>query len=164
ETAPENPVNNALWLDMSVEPNMLKRWDALTQTWIELGADVDLSDYPTRSEVTSEINQSASSITTQVRNEISGDISEIQQDVSSLTTRVSNAEGDASQALQTANGLSSRVSNAEDDASEALQTANGFSARITNVEGDVSSLELSLSGVVASVEGNRLVFNSNGLT
>ena len=164
ETAPENPVNNALWLDMSVDPNMLKRWDALTQTWIELGADVDLSDYPTRSEVTSEINQSASSITTQVRNEISGDISEIEQDVSSLTTRVSNAEGDASQALQTANGLSSRVSNAEDDASEALQTANGFSARITNVEGDVSSLELSLSGVVASVEGNRLVFDSNGLT
>ena len=164
ETAPENPVNNALWLDMSVEPNMLKRWDALTQTWIELGADIDLSDYPTRSEVTSEINQSASSITTQVRNEISGDISEIEQDVSSLTMRVSNAEGDASQALQTANGLSSRVSNAEDDASEALQTANGFSARITNVEGDVSSLELSLSGVVASVEGNRLIFNANGLT
>ena len=56
------------------------------------------------------------------------------------------------------------MSNAEDDASEALQTANGFSARITNVEGDVSSLELSLSCVVASVEGNRLVFNSNGLT
>ena len=164
ETAPENPVNNALWLDMSVEPNMLKRWDALTQTWIDLGADIDLSNYPTRSEVTSEINQSASSITTQVRNEISGDISEIEQDVSSLTTRVSNAEGDASQALQTANGLSSRVSNAEDDASEALQTANRFSARITNVEGDVSSLELSLSGVVASVEGNRLIFNANGLT
>ena len=90
--------------------------------------------------------------------------SEFNQTASQLSARVTSAEGDASQALQTANGLSSRVSNAEDDASEALQTANGFSARITSAEGDIASLELSLSGVVASVEGNRLIFNANGLT
>ena len=56
------------------------------------------------------------------------------------------------------------MTTADGKASQALQTANGFSARITNAEGDIASLELSLSGVVASVEGNRLVFDSNGLT
>ena len=60
--------------------------------------------------------------------------------------------------------VTGRVTTADGKASQALQTANGFSARITNAEGDIASLELSLSGVVASVEGNRLVFDSNGLT
>ena len=70
----------------------------------------------------------------------------------------------SSEFSQTASQLSARVTTADGKASQALQTANGFSARITNAEGDIASLELSLSGVVASVEGNRLVFDSNGLT
>ena len=103
----------------------------------------------------------------EVRNTIAdanGNASEALQTAQGLSTRVTNAENDASEALQTASGLSTRVTTADGKASQALQTANGFSARITNAEGDIAFLELSLSGVVASVEGNRLVFDSNGLT
>lgn len=40
---PENPIENALWLDTSVQPNEMKRWNGAA--WEPCGADVDLSAY-----------------------------------------------------------------------------------------------------------------------
>ena len=112
-----------------------------------------------------------------VRDELSGTLTkfetQIEQNAREISTKASQTEVNAlgeeietasSEFSQTASQLSARVTTADGKASQALQTANGFSARITNAEGDIASLELSLSGVVASVEGNRLVFYSNGLT
>ena len=112
-----------------------------------------------------------------VRDELSGTLTKfetrIEQNAREISTKASQTEVNAlgeeietasSEFSQTASQLSARVTTADGKASQALQTANGFSARITNAEGDIASLELSLSGVVASVEGNRLVFDSNGLT
>lgn len=112
-----------------------------------------------------------------VRDELSGTLTkfetQIEQNAREISTKASQTEVNAlgeeietasSEFSQTASQLSTRVTTADGKASQALQTANGFSARITNAEGDIASLELSLSGVVASVEGNRLVFDSNGLT
>ena len=112
-----------------------------------------------------------------VRDELSGTLTkfetQIEQNAREISTKASQTEVNAlgeeietasSEFSQTASQLSARVTAADGKASQALQTANGFSARITNAEGDIASLELSLSGVVASVEGNRLVFDSNGLT
>ena len=112
-----------------------------------------------------------------VRDELSGTLTkfetQIEQNAREISTKASQMEVNAlgeeietasSEFSQTASQLSARVTTADGKASQALQTANGFSARITNAEGDIASLELSLSGVVASVEGNRLVFDSNGLT
>ena len=112
-----------------------------------------------------------------VRDELSGTLTkfetQIEQNAREISTKASQTEVNAlgeeietasSEFTQTASQLSARVTTADGKASQALQTANGFSARITNTEGDIASLELSLSGVVASVEGNRLVFDSNGLT
>ena len=112
-----------------------------------------------------------------VRDELSGTLTkfetQIEQNAREISTKASQTEVNAlgeeietasSEFNQTASQLSARVTTADGKASQALQTANGFSARITNAEGDIASLELSLSGVVASVEGNRLVFDSNGLT
>ena len=112
-----------------------------------------------------------------VRDELSGTLTkfetQIEQNAREISTKASQAEVNAlgeeietasSEFSQTASQLSARVTTADGKASQALQTANGFSARITNAEGDIASLELSLSGVVASVEGNRLIFNANGLT
>ena len=112
-----------------------------------------------------------------VRDELSGTPTkfetQIEQNAREISTKASQTEVNAlgeeietasSEFSQTASQLSARVTTADGKASQALQTANGFSARITNAEGDIASLELSLSGVVASVEGNRLVFDSNGLT
>lgn len=112
-----------------------------------------------------------------VRDELSGTLTkfetQIEQNAREISTKASQTEVNAlgeeietasSEFSQTASQLSARVTTADGKASQALQTANGFSARITNAEGDIASLELSLSGVVASVEGNRLIFNANGLT
>lgn len=112
-----------------------------------------------------------------VRDELSGTLTkfetQIEQNAREISTKASQTEVNAlgeeietasSEFTQTASQLSARVTTADGKASQALQTANGFSARITNAEGDIASLELSLSGVVASVEGNRLIFNANGLT
>lgn len=112
-----------------------------------------------------------------VRDELSDTLTkfetQIEQNAREISTKASQTEVNAlgeeietasSEFSQTASQLSARVTTADGKASQALQTANGFSARITNAEGDIASLELSLSGVVASVEGNRLVFDSNGLT
>ena len=112
-----------------------------------------------------------------VRDELTGTLTkfetQIEQNAREISTKASQTEVNAlgeeietasSEFSQTASQLSARVTTADGKASQALQTANGFSARITNAEGDIASLELSLSGVVASVEGNRLVFDSNGLT
>ena len=112
-----------------------------------------------------------------VRDELSGTLTkfetQIEQNAREISTKASQTEVNAlgeeietasSEFSQTASQLSARVTTADGKASQALQTANGFSARITNAEGDIAFLELSLSGVVASVEGNRLVFDSNGLT
>ena len=112
-----------------------------------------------------------------VRDELSGTLTkfetQIEQNAREISTKASQTEVNAlgeeietasSEFSQTASQLSARVTTADGKASQALQTANGFSARITNAERDIASLELSLSGVVASVEGNRLIFNANGLT
>ena len=112
-----------------------------------------------------------------VRDELSGTLTkfetQIEQNAREISTKASQTEVNAlgeeietasSEFTQTASQLSARVTTADGKASQALQTANGFSARITNAERDIASLELSLSGVVASVEGNRLIFNANGLT
>ena len=128
--------------------------------------------------VTEEFRQEmVSTASASVRDELSGTLTkfetQIEQHAREISTKASQTEVNAlgeeietasSEFSQTASQLSARVTTADGKASQALQTANGFSARITNAEGDIASLELSLSGVVASVEGNRLVFDSNGLT
>ena len=128
--------------------------------------------------VTEEFRQEmVSTASASVRDELSGTLTkfetQIEQNAREISTKASQTEVNAlgeeietasSEFTQTASQLSARVTTADGKASQALQTANGFSARITNAEGDIASLELSLSGVVASVEGNRLVFDSNGLT
>lgn len=48
DTAPENPGENALWLDTSVQPNEMKCWNGAA--WEPCGADVDLSAYYTKTE------------------------------------------------------------------------------------------------------------------
>lgn len=122
-------------------------------------------------------NEMVSAASATARDELSGTLTkfetQIEQNAREISTKASQTEVNAlgeeietasSEFSQTASQLSARVTTADGKASQALQTANGFSARITNAEGDIASLELSLSGVVASVEGNRLVFDSNGLT
>ena len=47
--APASPVVDMLWLDTSVTPNALKRWNG--NAWVDCSEDVDLSAYYTRTEM-----------------------------------------------------------------------------------------------------------------
>lgn len=58
--APENPAENALWLDTSVQPNELKRWNG--SAWESCGADVDLSAFYTKTEMDTRFEQTGAAI------------------------------------------------------------------------------------------------------
>lgn len=59
-TAPGNPAQNALWLDTSVQPNELKRWNGTA--WESCGADVDLSAFYTKTEMDTRFEQTSTAI------------------------------------------------------------------------------------------------------
>lgn len=58
--APRNPAQNALWLDTSVQPNELKRWNGTA--WESCGADVDLSAFYTKAEMDTRFEQTSAAI------------------------------------------------------------------------------------------------------
>ena len=58
--APGNPAQNALWLDISVQPNELKRWNGTA--WESCGADVDLSAFYTKTEMDTRFEQTSAAI------------------------------------------------------------------------------------------------------
>ena len=58
--APGNPAQNALWLDISVQPNELKRWNGTA--WESCGADVDLSAFYTKAEMDTRFEQTSAAI------------------------------------------------------------------------------------------------------
>ena len=58
--APGNPAQNALWLDISVQPNELKRWNGTA--WESCGADVDLSEFYTKAEMDTRFEQTSAAI------------------------------------------------------------------------------------------------------
>ena len=60
ETAPENPAEDALWLDTSVQPNEMKRWNGAV--WEACGADVDLSSFYTKTEMDTRFEQTDAAI------------------------------------------------------------------------------------------------------
>ena len=78
--APENPAENALWLDTSVQPNELKRWNGTA--WEACGADVDLSAFYTKTEMDTRFEQTGAAIA------LKADKTEI----TTLSTRIEQAE------------------------------------------------------------------------
>ena len=58
--APGNPAQNALWLDTSVQPNELKRWNGTA--WESCGAVVDLSAFYTKTEMDTRFEQTSTAI------------------------------------------------------------------------------------------------------
>lgn len=59
-SAPTSPSTDTIWLDTSVTPHKLKRWNG--SQWVECGADVDLSNYYTKTEVNTKITQTQNMI------------------------------------------------------------------------------------------------------
>lgn len=78
--APASPVVDMLWLDTSVTPNALKRWNG--NAWVDCGEDVDLSDYYTRTEMDTRFAQTDAAIALKAD----------KTTTDSLSTRIAQAE------------------------------------------------------------------------
>ena len=105
-TAPENPTVDRLWLDTSDEPNMLKRWDG--KSWVECGADVDLSDYYTRTEMDTRFRQTEEAIELKADKSVTDDLTgRVETAETTLKTQADEIAATTSKANSAYNTLSS---------------------------------------------------------
>lgn len=58
--APAAPTEDELWLDTSVTPNTLKRWDGTA--WVAVGPDIDLTEYYTKTQLDTRLTQTDTAI------------------------------------------------------------------------------------------------------
>jgi len=79
--SPSNPVLNQLWLNTSVEPNTLHRWNGVE--WVAVGQDIDLEDYYTIEELNTLFAQTDQEIALKADKTVTD----------SLGNRLSSAEG-----------------------------------------------------------------------
>jgi len=100
DAAPSAPVLDMLWLDTSVTPNLLKRWNGTA--WIPCGADMNLDDYYTKTELNTRFNQTDDAIalkadrtvTDNLGNRLSSAESSITAQAQQITAKVSHTEFD----------------------------------------------------------------------
>lgn len=105
-SAPSAPAVNALWLDTSVTPNMLKRWDGAL--WVEVGSDVDLSDYYTKTDLNTRFEQTNESIALKADATVTNSLGErLETAEATLTTQA----GEITAVVSKANGTSTALSN-----------------------------------------------------
>ena len=114
-TAPENPAVDTLWLDTSVSPNMLKRWDG--DAWTDIGSDVDLSAYYTKAEMDTRFQQTQEAITLKADKTVMDALgNRLSTAEATLTTQADEITAVVSQANDTAHdaaALAVRVAEAE---------------------------------------------------
>ncbi|MGR6115707.1 phage tail spike protein [Aeribacillus composti] len=162
-TAPANPTTGQLWLDTSVTPNVLKRWDgsawvkatptsagevgAYTKTEVDnaLNSKVSVTQYTTDMNGVITRLDSAESRITQTENEIATKVSNttyqqdkttINNNISQLQTKMSNAETSISQ-------LSNQIAlkaNATD-----VYTKSQIDGQFNTVNQQISQLDAELS-------------------
>ena len=106
-TEPENPTIDMLWLDTSVQPNMLKRWNG--DVWLECGADVDLSDYYTKTQLDTRFSQTEDAIKLKADKTVTDDLgNRLETAEATLTTQaeeITAATSRANTAYNTVNSL-----------------------------------------------------------
>ena len=101
-TAPENPAVDMLWLDTSISPNMLKRWDGIA--WVDIGSDVDLSAYYTKTELDTRFQQTQEAIMLKADKTVTDALgNRLTTAEATLTTQAGQIAAVVSQATDTAN-------------------------------------------------------------
>ena len=82
---PEAPAADTLWLDTSVTPHLLKRWDGAE--WVSCGAEADLSQYYTKTEMDTRLEQTDSGIAA-----LASRVATTAGDAAALAARLEQAE------------------------------------------------------------------------
>ena len=82
---PETPAADTLWLVTSVTPHLLKRWDGAE--WVSCGAETDLSQYYTKTEMDTRLEQTDSGIAA-----LASRVATTADDTAALAARLEQAE------------------------------------------------------------------------
>lgn len=176
--APLSPAKDTLWLDISVTPNVLKRWDG--SKWVVVNDTTGIENNLNQLQTDFKVEQGK--ISTLIKDTtidgvklkdkylelnatvdgFNGTISDIKTSVDQTTGKVTALESKVTKVEATANGLKTEVSQANSNASAAKtlaeQTANKFS---WIVKSGTSEANFELTDRVATLVANNI--NLKGL-
>jgi hypothetical protein len=130
---PASPVVDMLWLDTSVTPNALKRWNG--NAWVDCSEDVDLSAYYTRTEMDTRFAQTDAAIALKAD----------KTTTDSLSTRIAQAEQKITPEAIVGTVTSSSAYGSL--STTVTQTATGLSSvqtKQTEIDGRVQTIEESV--------------------
>lgn len=157
-TAPSNPTDGMLWFDTSATPNILKRYNASTETWIK-GSPTTADEVGayTISEVDDALNGKVSTTTYQTDQQgivqrFENNESSINQNASQIALKVDKTTYE-SDITDPNTGLKTRVTNAE---SAITQNADQISLKVdkTTYEADINSTTTGLKARLTKAESN----------
>jgi phage minor structural protein len=133
-TAPSNPTANQLWLDTSVTPNVLKRWNGSSWVKVTPTSAGEVGAY-TKTEVDNALNSKVS-------------VTQYNIDMNSVVTRLNSAE---SRITQTEQEIATKVSNTQYQQDKAA------------LENDISALETRMSNAETAItqNANQIALKAN---
>jgi len=147
-TAPTNPTTGQLWLDTSVVPNVLKRWDG--STWVKVTPTVagEVGAY-TKTEVDNALNSKVS-------------ITQYTADMDGVVTRLNSAE---SRITQTEQEIATKVSNTTYQQDKAIINNNisQLQTRMSNAEAQLTIQADQIATKVSRTEFESLQIGGRNL-
>ncbi|MED4916706.1 phage tail spike protein [Geobacillus thermodenitrificans] len=147
-TAPTNPTTGQLWLDTSVVPNVLKRWDGSTWVKVTPTAAGEVGAY-TKTEVDNALNSKVS-------------VTQYTADMNGVVTRLNNAE---SRITQTEQEIATKVSNTTYQQDKAIINNNisQLQTRMSNAEAQLTIQADQIATKVSRTEFESLQIGGRNL-
>ena len=164
---PSNPVEDMLWIDTSVTPNELKRWNDTEHAWVKV-SDSGLTTRVTQAE--SNISQQGEQILLRATktelntldNTLSASIGELEISARDITGRVGTLEGDMSTVSQTANKINWIVDSGT-SSSDMQLTSDALSVIADNVDLRANdTVRISSADQISIDAVNNLELRANG--
>lgn len=147
-TAPTNPTTGQLWLDTSVVPNVLKRWDGSTWVKVTPTAAGEVGAY-TKTEVDNALNSKVS-------------VTQYTADMDGVVTRLNSAE---SRITQTEQEIATKVSNTTYQQDKAIINNNisQLQTRMSNAEAQLTIQADQIATKVSRTEFESLQIGGRNL-
>lgn len=101
---PAAPTQDELWLDTSVTPNTLKRWDGTA--WVAVGPDIDLTEYYTKTQLDTKLTQTDAAIALKADKTVTDSLgNRLETAEATLTTQAGQISSVVTQSQTTTNTL-----------------------------------------------------------